>query len=449
MRTPSDVILALESTPGRLDKERIILDAWNAGIEQFFEGAHMAYDALRTFNVKKVPLIQEDDDPLFKSTFTWARFKSLASSLETRELTGNAARDAIKAAADASSVREWNGFFRRVLLKDFKCGVTETTINKVLEKVGGRARDYLIPVFSCQLAKPAEDNPRYMRGPKLIDIKLDGVRVLSVLDKAKGEVIQFTREGRVNDNFPHVAAHLAKLIPHIKESMVLDGEMVSRSFQALMTQLNRASSVDTSDARLALFDCLPLSDFMAGECKLTQVQRHEALVLFMPLLEQVSSGSIYVVPKLAVDLDSDEGQASFKEFNREAVEAGYEGIMIKDPNATYQTKRTVSWLKIKPKLTIDLEVVGFEPGKAEGKFSETLGGMVCEGEHDGKRIRVTVGGGYSEDLRDWIWDNRDKVLGLVAEIETDAITKPKDGDHHGLRFPQFARFRGFSPGEKL
>ena len=449
MRTPADVIQALESTPGRLDKERIVLDAWNAGITQFFEGAHMAYDALRTYNVKKVPLIQDEDDPLFQSTFTWERFKDLAKGLETREITGNAARDALKVAADSSSVRDWNWFFRRVLLKDFKCGITETTINKVLEKVGGKAKDYIIPVFSCQLAKPAEDNQKHMRGAKLIDVKLDGVRVLSVLDKDKGDVVQFTREGRVNDNFPHIAAQLAKLIPHIKESMVLDGEMVSRSFQALMTQLNRATSVDTTDAKLALFDCLPLRDFMAGECQLTQVQRHEALVMFMPLLEKASGGAIYVVPKLSVNLDTDEGQASFREFNREAVEAGYEGIMIKDPASTYQTKRTVSWLKIKPKLTIDLEVVDFEPGKAEGKFAETLGGMVCEGEHDGKRIRVTVGGGYSEDLRDWIWANQGRVLGLIAEIETDAITKPKTGELHGLRFPQFARFRGFNPGEKM
>lgn len=449
MKSAADVVIALENTDGRLDKERIVREAWDLGILEFFEGAQMAYDAMRTYGVKKVPLIEDEDDPLFASAFTWDRFKDLATKLESRELSGNAARDAIRASADAASVHDWNGFYRRVLLKNFKCGVTEATINKVLDKAGSKAEKYLIPVFSCQLAKPAEDNQRHMRGWKLLDIKLDGVRILAFLDKERNEVTLHTREGRINENFPQVESQLVQLIPHLKESMVLDGEMVSRNFQALMKQLNRTEKVDTKDAKFALFDCLPVRDFMDGECKVTQTLRHEALVMFTPLLEKISGGSIYVVPKLAVNLDAPEGQASFKEFNREAIEAGYEGIMIKDPNAHYVTKRSVNWMKIKPKLTVDLEVVGFEPGKAEGKFSETLGGMICEGEDGGRKIRVTVGGGYSEDLRDWIWSNRDKVLGHLVEIETDAVTKPQSGDVHGLRFPQFHRFRGREPGEKL
>jgi DNA ligase-1 len=449
LRTAADVVSALESRSGRLDKERIVQAAWDAGITVFFEGAVMAYDALRTYGVKKVPLIEDgDDDPMLASTFTWERFKEIASKLETRELSGNTARDVLRAAADSASVRDWNGFYRRVLLKDFKCGCTDSTINKVLKKNGKDAERYIIPEFSCQLAKPGEDHPKKMTGPKLLDIKLDGVRILSFLDKDRNEVTHYTREGRINTNFPHIAAMQAKLLPSLKCSMVLDGEMVSRSFQALMQQLNR-SEADTKDAKLALFDCLPMEDFLAGECKLTQTQRHEALVQFQPLLDQHSGGTIYVVPKLAVDLSTEAGQKTFKEFNRDAIDAGYEGVMIKDPSATYQTKRTFAWLKIKPKITVDLTVVGFEPGKAEGKFSETLGGMICEGEDQGRKILVTVGGGYSEALRDEIWANQDKVLGRIAEIEADAITKPKTGETYGLRFPQFARFRGWAPGEKL
>lgn len=452
MTTASDVVLALEACPGRLDKEALLARAWQLGIVEFFKGARMAYDALATFGVKKVPLIEDEDDPSFSPSMTWDRFAVIAARLESRELTGNMARDTLRAAADASSVRDWNGFYRRVLLKDLKCGVTESTINKVLERIGKKdasALGHVIPVFSCQLAKPAEDNPRHMRGQKLLDAKLDGVRILAFLDRDRNEVILRTREGRIKENFPHVETMLKNIIPHLKESMVLDGEMVSRSFQTLMTQLNRSEDVDTSDAKFALFDCLPVNDFMTGECGLTQIQRHEALVLFEPLLASASNGSIYVVPKLLVDLDTEEGMANFREFNREAVDAGYEGIMIKDPNATYVTKRSVNWLKIKPKITVDLEVVGFENGNSDGKFSETLGGMICEGEDNGRKIRVTVGGGYSEELRTWIWDNRDRVLGCIVEIESDAITKPQDGEHHGLRFPQFHRFRGRSPGEKL
>jgi DNA ligase-1 len=450
MQSAADVVLALEATNGRLDKERIIREAWDLGLTEFFTGAQMAYDALRTYGVKKVPLIEGDDDPNFSTGFTWEKFIGIAQKLESRELTGNTARDVLRAAANAASIKDWNGFYRRILLKDLKCGVSETTINKILEKAGAKAAPYIIPVFSCQLAKNGEDHPKKMKGPKLLDVKLDGVRIISILDKAKGTVTQYSRDGRLNENFPHIASSLAKLLPVIKESMVLDGEMVSRNFQALMKQLKRKDDVDTTDAKLALFDCLPLADFVSGECKITQIQRHEALAEFQPLLDGIAPGTIYVVPKLSVNLDTDEGQLAFKEFNAETIEAGYEGVMIKDPEATYKTKRTDAWLKIKPWITVDLEVVDFEPGKPESKFANTLGGLVCRGTDQGKLIEVTVGGGYSEELRDEIWSNRDKVVGRIVEIKGDALTMSQDSDNvWSLRFPVFMQFRGWNPGEKV
>lgn len=448
MKNPADVIQALESNSGRIEKERIIQAAWDAGITEFFHGAQMAYDALRTFGVKKVPLIEDEDDSE-DSSFTWERFCSIATQLENRTLTGNEAKAVLLASADIAPVREWNTWYRRILLKDLKCGVSETTINKILEKNGARAKPYIIPVFSCQLAKNGDDHPKKMTGPKLLDVKLDGVRIISILNKNKNTVTQYSRDGRLNENFPAISSALAKLLPVIKESMVFDGEVVSRSFQALMKQLNRKEDVDTADAKLALFDCLPLSDFVAGECNLTQVQRHDALVEFMPLLEQASNGVVYVIPKLAVNLDTAEGQQVFKEFNSETVEAGYEGIMIKDPDATYRTKRTDAWLKMKPFITVDLEVIDVEPGKPESRFVNTLGGLVCRGRDQEREILVNVGSGFSEELRDEIWNNQQSVIGRIVEIKGDALTRSQDSDTYSLRFPVFMQFRGWNPGEKI
>ena len=448
MKSAADVVLALEGTTSRLDKERIIQTAWDARIVGFFQGSLMALDALRTYGVKKVPLIEGSDDDNFTSALTWEKFIDIAYKLETRQLTGNSARDVLRAAADAASVKDWNGFYRRVLLQDLKCGVTKTTINKILEKNGAAAQPYIIPVFSCQLAKNGDEHPKKMTGPKLLDMKLDGVRIISILDKVKNTVTQYSRDGHFNENFPQIAAQLAKLLPIINTSMVFDGEMVSRNFQALMKQLNRKDDVDTADAKLALFDCLPLEDFLAGECTLTQTQRHAALVEFQPLLDQVSNGSVYVVPKLWVNLNAAEGQKTFAEFNRDTIAAGYEGIMIKDPDATYKTKRTDAWLKIKPFITVDLEVVGFESGKPESKFANTLGGLVCQGVDQGKLIKVTVGSGFSDELRDQIWSNRESVKGRIVEIKGDAVTQNQDGSY-SMRFPVFMQFRGWEPGEKI
>lgn len=447
--TPADVIAKLEATTKRTEKEAIVKAAWDAGCTEFFEGARMAYFALETFGVKKVPLIEGEDDPNFETTFTWQKFKDIAVKLEQRELTGNTARDVLRAAANAASVRDWNFWYRRILLKDLKCGITETTINKILEKAGAKAKKYIIPVFSCQLAKNGEDHPKKLAGPKLLDVKLDGVRVITILDVERGTVTQYSRDGRQNDRFSSITAALTKLLPKLKQSIVLDGEMISRNFQELMKQVNRKKDVDTSDAKLALFDILPLADFLTGECKMTQTDRHELLVGMIPMLEEATAGKVYVIPKMSVNLDTPEGQAQFKEFNRETIEAGYEGIMIKDPDATYKTKRTDAWLKIKPWITVDLEIVAVEPGKSESKFANTLGGLVCRGVDQGRKIEVTVGGGYSEDLRDQLWAVRDKLPGYVVEIKGDALTKSQGSDTWSLRFPVFVQFRGFAPHEKI
>jgi DNA ligase-1 len=246
-------------------------------------------------------------------------------------------------------------------------------------------------------------------------------------------VTQYSRDGRQNDRFTTITAALAALLPKLKQSIVLDGEMVSRNFQELMKQINRKTDVDTSDAKLALFDILPLKDFLEGECKMVQKDRHDLLVGMIPVIQDTAGDRVYVIPKMSVDLATAEGQAQLKEFNRETIDAGYEGIMIKDPDSTYKTK---------PWITVDLEVIGFENGKEDSKFKNTLGGLVCRGEDQGKLIEVTVGGGYSEELRDEIWANRDSVLGRIVEVKGDVLTKNRDSDAvWSVRFPVFMGFR--------
>jgi len=439
---PAEVIARLEAHSGRLHKERILRDAWDQGCVEFFQGAQLAYDALVTFNVNKAPLFDNTTDPLdFVPSLDWAAFVQLLDQLRTRQVTGNAARDLIRAASDGAAAADWNGWYRRVLLKDLKCGITDSTINKVLTAVGTAAEPYLVPVFSCQLAKNGDDHPRKMLGHKYLDVKLDGVRLLTVIDIESRTVTQLSRDGRVNDRFQHITADLAKLIPDLKQSVVLDGEIISRSFQDLMRQLHRKDAVDTTDARLALFDIIPLADFRAGLSLLSQVDRHEVLVGLMPLIAAACGDRVYVIPKMMVNLDTDEGQAQFREFNRDTVAAGYEGIMIKDPRATYRTKRTDAWLKIKPWIVVDLQVVAVEPGKPESRFAHTLGGLLCRGKDQERLVEVTVGGGFSEQQRDEIWANRESVIGRVVEVKGDALTQSQDGGAWSLRFPVFVGFR--------
>jgi DNA ligase-1 len=134
----------------------------------------------------------------------------------------------------------------------------------------------------------------------------------------------------------------------------------------------------------------------------------------------------------------------FTDYNKAMVESGFEGIMIKDPDAKYECKRTTSWLKQKPFIEVSLAVIETEEGT--GRNVGKMGALVCEGTEDGKLIKVNVGSGFTDKDRDEFWQC--KVDGQVIEVRADAITQNQDGTY-SLRFPRFMRFRGFKAGEKI
>jgi len=123
MRTqPQEVIAKLEADNSRLAKEAILLSAMQEGLDEFFEGVRMCLDKLYTFGVKQVP---EKDTVISAQGCEWKIFKKLAEQLHRRELTGHAARDAINLVMGTATAEQWNGFYRRILIKDLRCGVSE------------------------------------------------------------------------------------------------------------------------------------------------------------------------------------------------------------------------------------------------------------------------------------------------------------------------------------
>jgi len=429
MIDPCDsVIRSLEDHPSRLNKEAIIEAQLDN--EELFEGFNLALSPYITFGVKKVPSHGGPDG----QGLPWIAFKELCTLLSTRQLTGDDARSAIELALSASTQKQWNDWYRRILIKDLRCGVSEKTINKVKKNA--------IPVFECMLAHDGANHEKKVAGKKLLEPKLDGVRVLTIVDTEARTVVQYSRNGKVLENFSHITDGLLAHIDDFERSFVLDGEIISTSFQALMKQVHRKSDADASDAVLMLFDILPLSEFKKGKSVLGQRRRSKYLQNFKATFDKV--GNIGIIPQTEVNLDEYVGELLFKEFNKEAIDNGYEGIMIKDTDAPYECKRSVSWLKQKPFIEVSLTVKETEEGT--GRNEGKMGALVCEGTEDGKLIKVNVGSGFTDLDRDEFWSCR--VDGQVVEVRADAITQNQDGTY-SLRFPRFLRFRGFAVGEKI
>lgn len=442
---PYQIVLSLSNTNSRLEKERILSETWYSGNIQFFQGCILAYDKLLTYGTKQVAFIEGEEES-DESTYNWSKFEKLIHKLSSRKLTGNSAKNEIHEAASEASINEWNYWYRLILLKDLKCGVSETTINKVLKSIGGDALKYLIPEFNCQLSHDSNNYQNKIKGKKLLDYKLDGVRIISIIDKKNKLVRQFTRNGKENFNFSKIISNLEKIIDYIPGDIVLDGEVISKSFQALMTQVNRKNDIESDDAKLALFDILPLEDFRSGICRTSQRERHKILSGMTGLFQEISDGLIYVIPKLTVDLDTPEGKQTFAEFNKETIENGFEGIMIKDPEAFYECKRSVNWLKMKPFISLDLEIIGVDEGT--GKNKGKLGALSCQGFYNNKKISVSVGSGLTDELREELWKNKKEIIGDIIEIKADAVSQNRDGSY-SLRFPRFEKFRNIEKNQKI
>jgi DNA ligase-1 len=433
------VISSLEDHPSRLNKEAIILAQAEAGNDEFFAGLNLAYNAMITFGLKQIPEKKDEDGP----GLSWDNFTLAITGFVTRNVTGNTARDMIQAMMKSATKREWNGWYRRILIKDMRAGFSENTVNKVTEKKYGK---YSIPVFSCQLAHDSANHETKVKGKRYIEVKLDGVRVITIV-YPDGRVDQFSRNGKELVNFPHVKDQIAAVMKKAPpcEAMVFDGEIMSGSFQDLMKQIHRKSSATANDAILNLFDVVTLSEFEAGKSDVTQEKRSETVYKWHKENSQLMP-NVTVVGHELVDLDSEEGQKRFKEINAIAIAGGYEGIMIKDPEAGYECKRSVAWLKLKPFIEVSLAVVGVEEGT--GKNIGKLGAFIVEGVDDGKAIRTNVGSGLTDNMRECFWEAADELIGNIIEVRADAITQNQDGTY-SLRFPRFKGFRGFEPGEKI
>jgi DNA ligase-1 len=294
------------------------------------------------------------------------------------------------------------------------------------------------------LAHDGANHETKITGKKILQPKLDGVRALTVVDFESRTVTMYTRNGKVLENFGHITAYLEGFIDELGRSYVLDGEVVSKSFQDLMKQVHRKDNVQAQDARLCLFDIVPLVEFKQGKSIMGQKRRSEFLKNFQNIF--ADSGFIEIIPQKEVNLDEFLGEIDYKDYNKEMVAAGYEGIMIKDPDAKYECKRSTAWLKQKPFIEVSLEIKAVEEGT--GRNEGRLGAVICEGLDDGTAIMVNVGSGFTDSDRTEYWAAKDSLPGQVVEVRADAITQNQDGTY-SLRFPRFLRFRGFKVGEKI
>ncbi|WP_169753216.1 DNA ligase [Campylobacter mucosalis] len=114
-------------------------------------------------------------------------------------------------------------------------------------------------------------------------------------------------------------------------------------------------------------------------------------------------------------------------FYQNALNLGYEGVVLREPNAPYEFKRSKNALKFKPFFDAECEVVSINKGS--GKFKDVMGSVSCKDLKTAKTFKI--GSGFSDFNR----VNPPKIGQIITYKYQNLTAK-------GLpRFPTFLRFR--------
>lgn len=122
-----------------------------------------------------------------------------------------------------------------------------------------------------------------------------------------------------------------------------------------------------------------------------------------------------------------------KEIYNDIVSKGGEGIMLRKATSMYEQKRSKDLLKVKPKYDAEAEILNMIEGK--GKDKNSLGALKVKLlKNETKEFKI--GTGFTKQLRNNIWKNKNKYIGDVVTFEYKGLTK------YGIpRHPAFKRFR--------
>ena len=267
-------------------------------------------------------------------------------------------------------------------------------------KVGPR-KEAKAPLSQAMLARPYKG---IVPESYAVEPKIDGVRVIVEVCRESLAVAMKTRNGNPLNSL----AHLGDWFAHIASKhgvYTFDCEAVTSA--DFYNSVGAIRSEDpASDARLWLLD---LPDDVG-----TYSERRALMARFE------YTNVIELVPSFFGVSPTD----AFRRF----VSQGFEGAMIKDTASPYsQGKRSNAWLKVKAVDSEDCPIVSVHEGK--GRLAGTMGHVVVE---HGTRL-VRVGGGFTDEQRRQIWENRDTVIGSWLEVSFQNMTPEGSFRHPRIR----------------
>lgn len=427
MKTVIDILEELESDNSRLFKEELLRkNKSNSLLKRVFVAVGDPYTNfyVNKFKMPKAPTRPDaGDDECLTDYLDFVTCK-----LATRELTGNAAKNAVLHEFSLMDNRQQK-WCQRILLRNLRVGVSESTVAKIWP--GAVAK------FSVQLAETLKSHFEDGVGividepvdfPVRVEPKLDGLRCISV--KHNGEVTMFTRSGSPIDTLPTIKAAL-DAAPW--DDFVLDSEAIGADWnESASVVMSRKNNKNDSGMVLNVFDAMHFDDWVSQTSETSTKLRCE---LVSELVRQVENKCV-----VAVEGESVNDMKSLMKYYSKVMAKGYEGIMLKDIDAVYRFKRTDAVLKLKPVQTFEGVIVAHYEGNRGSKREGMWGGFEVLMPNG---VITKCGGGFNDKIRAEISIDPDRWIGRIVELEGQPDPLTADGltVDGKVRFPVYIRER--------
>lgn len=288
-------------------------------------------------------------------------------------------------------------------------------------------------------------------GEVAVEWKFDGSRVQ--VHWGNGKVTIFSRRlENVTNALPEIAEQIKKTV---REDVILDGEVVAMKdgkpmpFQHILRRFRRKHEVSKMIEKIPI--TAQFFDILYADGKelidLPLEERRKVLESYVKSINGIR------IAKHTVTSNPEK----IKEIYNEAIKAGHEGAMLKNPLSPYiPGKRGKNWLKLKAGVeTLDLVVVGGEWG--EGKRSHLISSyeLACIDQETGKLVKVgKVATGFTEEQLEEFTELFKPLVEyeegkrmvfhpeIIFEVGYQEIQKsPKYEGGYALRFPRFVRLR--------
>ena len=404
------------SDNGRLFKIDVVDK--NKDNELFKSVIKAALDPYTQYHIRKIPEYIKTDAPDISLCYALDELKRLSS----RELTGNTAKNHLECLLANLSPSDAE-VIERIISKDLKCGIHKSTVNKVFGKG-------FIETYPCMLASSMnEKNFKNIKFPgAIIQTKMDGMRANIIID-SDGKVDIRSRNGKQIDL--HGMLDISGMF-----DIVIDGELIvldddgnildRKTGNGILNSAVRGTITpeEAERVRMVAWDIIPLEDFKVGRFDMPYSNRLDNLKFTLFVEDKID----IVETSMADNMDE------VRMIFQEALDAGQEGVIVKNTDSIWEDKRSKHQVKMKVELEADLLVTAWNEGA--GKYKGLMGSVTAV--TDNGQLEVNVGSGFNDEDRKMLPED---IVGKIITVKYNEVIQDKNKDTKSLFLPIFVEIR--------